>query len=137
MRARTGLLLIVSLELEVGSAACTSTSPDQPGVWGSDQASLTIADSTATVHILASGGCYGSYGEVDQRIPVGVFALPGTYTQLVGAYPGKVQYAAQYSGTISGQRMSLTITVPALQRAFGPYTLASGVTEGWPACAYP
>jgi hypothetical protein len=112
-------------------------SPDQPGVWGSDQASLTIADSTASVHILASGGCYGSYGEIRQRIPVGAFALSGTYTQLIGAYPGTVQYAAQYSGTVVGQQMSLTITVAALQRAFGPYTLGSGVIERWPACAYP
>jgi hypothetical protein len=136
MQTRTRLLLIVSLELAVGSVACTSTSADQPRVWGSDQASLTIADSAATVHILASGGCYGSYGEI-QQIPVGVFAIPGTYTQLIGAYPGKIQYAAQYSGTIVGQRMSLTITVAALQRAFGPYSLASGVIEGWPACLYP
>lgn len=137
MQPRTRLVLMVPLAIAAGSASCTSTAPEHAGVWGSAQASLTIAGDTAIVRILASGGCYGSYGEIDQRIPVGIFALPGTYTQLMGAYPGKIQYAAQFSGSITGQQMSLTITVPTLQRTLGPYALVNGVTEGWPACAYP
>jgi hypothetical protein len=137
MQALTCLSLIVSLNVALGSAACASTSPDQPGVWSSDQASLTVAGSTATLQILAPGGCYGSYGEIGQPIPIGTFALPGTFTQLIGAYPGKVQYAAQYSGTVVGDQMALTVTVSALQQAFGPFTLTYGVTKVWPACMYP
>jgi hypothetical protein len=133
----TPLLRAIALALLAGSAACASTSPDQAGVWGSDQASLTVAGSSATLRILAPGGCYGSYGQIDQRIPNGAFTLPGTYTQLMGAYPGKVEYAAQYSGTVAGPQLSLTVTVPALQQVFGPYQLAEGVARLWPACAYP
>ena len=134
----TRLLRTTALALLAGSAACTSTSPDQqPGVWGSDQASLTVAGDSATLRVLASGGCYGSYGLIDHRIPNGAFTLPGTYTQLMGAYPGKVEYVAQYSGTVTGSQLSLTVTVPALQQSFGPFTLTHGVSEEWPACLYP
>jgi hypothetical protein len=106
-------------------------------MWGSDQANLTIAGTSATLVILASGGCYGSYGEFAQALPSGAFSIPGTYTQLIGAYPGKVQYTAQFSGTVTHKQIALTVTVPALQRAFGPFALARGVTEEWPACLYP
>ena len=133
MRLRQAIIALVVL----GTAACGSTSPDQPDAWGSDRASLTIAGGTATLRILASGGCYGSYGEIDHPIPNGAFALAGTYTQLIGAYPGKLEYPAQFSGSVADDRMTLTVTVPALQQAFGPFTLAHGVTPVWPACMYP
>ena len=58
------------------SAACATTLPDgSTAAWGSNQASLTIAESTATIQVLASGGCYGSFGEIDQPIPLGTFTL--------------------------------------------------------------
>ena len=133
----TRLLSAALMGLVAGLAACTSTSPDQPGVWGSNQANLTIEGSNATLRILASGGCYGSYGTFEQRLPSGAFAIPGTYTQLIGAYPGKIDYAAQFSGTVSGERITLTVTVPTLAQDFGPYTLTHGLNELWPACAYP
>jgi hypothetical protein len=109
----------------------------QPGVWGSEKASLTITKPGATLDILASGGCFGSYGEMTQPIPNGLFSIAGTYTQLMGAYPGKVQYTAHYSGVVEGNRMSLTITVPALQQAFGPFKLTDGVNNAWSPCLYP
>jgi hypothetical protein len=118
-------------------AACASTAPDQPAVWSSSEASLTVADSTATLRILASGGCYGSYGEIDQPIPSGAFTLTGTYTLLQGVYPGYVRYAAEYAGTVEGHQMTLGITVPALQQTLGPFTLVYGVGQSWPACLYP
>jgi len=116
---------------------CSATSPDQAGVWGSNEATLTMADTGATLRILASGGCYGSYGEFGRRLPAGTFAISGSYTQLIGAYPGTIQYPAQFTGTFSGARISLRVTVPNLQQTFGPYQLAEGVTRQWPACAYP
>jgi hypothetical protein len=135
-RAQPGRALVVALAL-AAVWACSSNSPDQAGVWGSDQATLTMADTGATLRILASGGCYGSYGEFGRRLPAGAFSIAGTYTQLIGAYPGKVQYPAQFAGTFSGARISLSVTVPDLQQTFGPYQLAQGVTQQWPACAYP
>ena len=120
-----------------GAAGCSSTSPDQAGVWGSAQANLTIEGSTAMLRILADGGCYGSYGTFAQRLPDGAFNIPGTYSQLIGAYPGRIDYAAQFSGTMTGQQITLTVSVPTLHRDFGPYTLTPGPNELWPACAYP
>jgi hypothetical protein len=108
----------------------------QHGVWGSTAASLTVADSGATLEIL-NGSCYGSYGQIAQPIASGHFDLAGTYTQLIGAYPGKLQYPAQYSGAVSGNALSVTISVPALQATFGPFDLAYGVSNSWTQCLYP
>ncbi|MDH3207356.1 MAG: hypothetical protein OEO79_12215 [Gemmatimonadota bacterium] len=110
---------------------------DPPGTWGSDQASLTIDGNGATLLILASGGCYGSFGTFDAPPASGAFSIPGTYTQLTGVAPGRVESAAQFSGTGGGQEISLTVTVPAVPAALGPFTLTRGVTEAWSACLYP
>jgi hypothetical protein len=107
------------------------------GTWGSNIASLTIKDSSATLQILASGGCYGAYAEIDQPIPTPRFALFGVYTQLIGAFPGKVQYAAQYSGSVKGTQMLITVAVPALQQVFGPFSLTYGLNTTWAPCLYP
>ncbi len=136
-RPVTRLLLTLASVLTVGAAACSATSPDQPAVWGSDQANLTFADSSATLVILASGGCFGSFGNFDRPLPAGPFSIPGTYTQLTGAFPGKIQYAALFSGTVTREQIAMTITVPALQGAIGPFALVQGVTAAWPACMYP
>lgn len=124
--------------LALSSGACASTVPDPPTTaWGSNKASLTSAQGTATIQILASGGCYGSLGEIDQPIPFSSFTLPGTYTQLMGVYPGSVQYDAQYVGTVAGRHMTLSISIPALQQVLGPFSLTLGVVTTWPACLYP
>jgi hypothetical protein len=113
----------------------------QPGVWGSQNASLTIAKDGATLELLSltlpNGGCFGSYGEVTQPIPNGNFSIAGTYTQLIGAYPGRVEYAARFSGLVESSRISITITVPSLQKVFGPFLLAAGVNNAWSPCLYP
>lgn len=130
-------LALISASLLWVAPGCTSTTPNQSVSWGSAQASLTIVDTSATLRILAAGNCYGSYGEFDQPHSSGTFTRQGTYTQLIGASPGKVQYAAQFSGTVSGRQISLTVTVPALQGAVGPFTLTQGRAAEWPACLYP
>jgi hypothetical protein len=131
-------LLAASLVLSLASVACSPTAPDQQATWGSDQASLTIHQNTATFQILASGGCYGSYGEIENGSRLsGTFALSGTYTELTGVFPGSRQYAAQFTGTVAGNHMTLSVSVPALQQVLGPFTLTSGVEKTWPACRYP
>ena len=107
------------------------------GTWGSNTASLTINGSGATLQILASGGCYGTYGEIDQSIPTARFALAGIYTQLMGAFPGKVQSPAQYSGSVEGNQMLIMVAVPALQQVFGPFSLTYGLNTTWAPCLYP
>lgn len=108
-----------------------------PGVWGSDDANLVIAQDGATIQILSSGNCYGVYGEIRRSIPEGRFDLPGIHTQLIGAYPGMISYAAQYSGIVQGGRMSMTVFVPELGKTFGPFLLVSGIHHSWSRCLYP
>jgi hypothetical protein len=110
-------------------------------VWGSDKASLMIKGASATVEIfslaLPPSGCFGSYGDIAQEIPNGHFSLPGTYTQLTGVYPGKIQYPAQFSGFVEGTGMTITITVAGLPQVLGPFFLTYGVTNAWEPCRYP
>ena len=112
-----------------------------PSVWGSDKASLLVKGASATVEIfslaLPPRGCFGSYGDIAQAIPNGRFSLPGTYTQLTGVYPGKIEYPAQFSGFVEGTTMTLTITVPELPQVLGPFVLTNGVTNTWGPCLYP
>ena len=126
-----------SLVFALMGSACGPTTPDRPATWGSDQASLSIAENKATVQVLAPGGCYGAYGDIDHAVLSGTFTLSGTYTQLIGAYPGSIQYTAEYAGTIVGNVMTLSISVPALQQTIGPFRLTAGVTSAWSACLYP
>jgi hypothetical protein len=133
----TRRVLQASLVVALMGSACGPTTPENPATWGSDQASLSIADNRATVQVLAAGGCYGAYGEFDHAIVSGTFTLSGTYTQLMGAYRGRNQYAAEYAGTIVGNAMTLSIDVPALQQTIGPFRLIAGVTSAWSACLYP
>ena len=130
-------VIVRSWYLLLAAAACSSTGPDQPAVWSSDEVSLTVAESRTTLQFLASGGCYGSTGAIEQPIPSGSFTLSGTYRQLMGVYPGYADYPAEFSGVTSGQYLTLTINVPALQRTLGPFSLRSGVTRSWSACLYP
>jgi hypothetical protein len=111
------------------------------GVWGSDKASLRVKESGATLDILAlalpSGSCFGTYGEIAQPIPRGRFTLAGTYTQLMGVYPGRVDYPAQFSGSVEGNTITITIAVPSQQQSFGPFVLTYGVNNAWTPCLYP
>ena len=128
--------VLAMLGLALAASACSSTGPDQPGVWGSEHASLTITSGAATLQILASGGCYGSFGEITQPLPAGSFEVPGVFVQLTGVAPGRIEYAAEFSGVVSGRSMMLTVTVPTL----GPaqvFNLTRGVDRSWPACLYP
>jgi hypothetical protein len=138
---KTSFLFLITLAAIV--AGCGGRLPTSPqnslrsGVWGSNEASLIIKDSTATLQILAAPGCFGSYGEIDQPIPTARFTLRGTYTQLMGVSPGKVQYAADYSGIVEGSQISITVTVPSLQQSFGPFRLTYGGNSTLVPCLFP
>jgi hypothetical protein len=141
MHASRFLLLFLAPGLTLG---CSDPPPTmvaeettQERTWVSDQASLTITADSATLRVLASGDCVGSYGQVGGPIPAHHFSLPGSYTQLIGAYPGRIDYAAHYEGQWDGNRLTLTVTVAALQQPVGPFHLTSGLKPAWPQCLYP
>jgi hypothetical protein len=136
--SRWGTLFgVVALSLGTAAACSNSTSADtlvKPGRWGSAQAILTTTDSDALLEI--GGGCIGSYGEMEEPIPAGAFALHGTYTQLMGVAPGMVVYPAHFSGTATGETVVITITVSANQ-TLGPYTLTYGLGSARDRCLFP
>jgi hypothetical protein len=140
MRNPSFVFLTAAIGMALACSDRLPISPDNsalPGTWGSSTASLTIKDSGATLQILASAGCYGAYAEIDQPIPTPRFDLFGVYTQLIGASPGKVQYPAQYSGSVEGNQMLIMVAVPALQQVFGPFSLTYGLNTTWAPCLYP
>jgi hypothetical protein len=118
-----------------------SVSPRGLQVFGSDQAKLAIAGGTAKLEIkaltLPSGACFGTYGQIDQPIPNGPFSLHGSFTQLIGAFPGKIDYSADFSGVVETNQITITVTVPAIQQSFGPFVLTNGVNPSWTPCLYP
>ena len=123
-----------TLLVAIALAGCT-TEPDRT-VWSSNDVSLTIGESTATLRFLADGGCYGSFGELPQ-LPDGSFSIAGTFTQLTGVAPGSVQYSAQFTGIVSGHQMTISVFIAQQQRTLGPYTLTAGVQKNWTPCLYP
>jgi hypothetical protein len=141
MRSSTlgSLALSALLGATAGCTAPDASSHGSPllGAWGSTQAGLAVSDSGATLKVLASGGCYGSYGHFAAPATAEAFDVTGTYTLLTGAYPGKVQYAARFSGSLAGDQLTLTVAVPSLGGAIGPFVLTRGVTGSWNACLYP
>src|SRR4051794_24761163 len=99
-RTRTPLACLFALLTCVACGAAApdrTTATDRDTAWGSDEASVVTVGNKTAIQVLAAGGCYGAYGAIDQVITPGAFKLPGTYTQLMGAYPGHVEYAAEYS----------------------------------------
>lgn len=112
-----------------------------PGVWGSTYAGLTVHPGGATLQVfggnMGTGGCYGSFAELDEPIPNRRFALSGTFTQLTGVYPGRTQYEALISGDVDADRISVSIRVPGNQQTLGPFILEKGVSHAWTPCLYP
>lgn len=130
-------LHIVAGCLGLGCGTPVQSEPKGSSAWGSGAADLAVRADGATLRLLASGGCVGSY--VDAAAPIASlsFDLPGRFTQLTGAYPGKVTYPAQIAGTLRGTLMRVTVTVPSLPLVIGPLDLTRGVSHNWPSCLYP
>jgi len=132
MRRKVMVVFLLGAACSSGDA---STTPPL-GDWGSNQASLTIADTSARLYV-ASGTCYIAFADISGRIPGGQFTRTGTFTQLVGYSPGSVQYPATFTGSADTAIVSITITVSGLGQNIGPLYVAQGVTKNFPACAVP
>ena len=122
-------------------AACDDTGTSagaraRTGIWGASGAVIRVNNGDAMIQI-ADGGCYGSFATTHERIPGGAFTIDGTFTQLMGVAPGRVDYSAQLSGFTAGDRMWITIDVPELSRTLGPYAFVHGTGSLRSACLYP
>ena len=121
------------------ATACSDALPPEPrsGTCLSDSASLTVTDSSTDLVLLTSIGCYGSYVHASRPLAGDRFTLPGTYTQLTGAYPGMVEYTSQLAGESQGSSLTLSLTVPSIPLTLGPLHLVRGQAPNWPRCLYP
>lgn len=139
MYSRSGALALFAFSL-LAASACSQDATEPAdgsaklGRWGSAEALLTTTETGATLDVVASG-CIGSYGDIQQRIPAGDFTLTGTFTQLMGAYPGMVVYPAQFKGSAGGDTVVITITANGQTR--GPFTVVYGRGETRSRCLYP
>src|SRR5512141_239822 len=118
MRATAWIGLIVLL------GACRST-PSAPvteikGTWGGEDAGLIASDTSAHIHI----GC--TLGDTDTPIRPdgeGHFSVSGTYN--VDAYPVDrgIYHPARFTGQVSGNTLTLAVTLTDTGRQLGPVTL--------------
>ncbi|HWX41388.1 MAG TPA: hypothetical protein VN345_09590 [Blastocatellia bacterium] len=91
------------------------------GVWGStgDKVKVTVTDT----QIMADGLCFT--GMIPQTLiadAMGNFNLTGTFSPMIG--PAGIPQSAQYSGSINGTTMTLSITTSST--TLGPFTLTFG-----------
>jgi len=118
------------------AAACQSTEPSRLtrvplGTWGGDEAGLIVAESEAHVHI----GC--TLGDIPGPIPVdarGGFEVLGSYN--VDAFPVDrgIRHPARFTGRTDGRALTLSVLLTDDGQAFGPVTLALGVTPRMKNC---
>lgn len=112
--------------------AASSTTPGAGsvanGVWGGPRAILTITDAGGTLELECASGTLPGPLRTDQS---GRFQAQGTYTAAQGGPAQPSTTSAQptgavYSGTVSGARMQLTISLPASGTELGPFALGLG-----------
>lgn len=135
MRNRSLLVFAVSCAVSCGGTDVGAPAPGS--VWSSDDAALTVTGTGAELRLLAPGGCVGSYVNITGPFLSLAINSDATFTQLIGAYPGHVTYAAQVSGSFRDNMLRLTVTVPEASRVIGPLDLVRGVRHDWPNCLYP
>lgn len=93
------------------------------GTWGGDDAGLIVTDTDVHVHI----GC--TLGDALGPIrpdAYGRFEASGTYN--VDAFPINrgITHPARFTGQITGQTMTLTVSLTDTARVLGPVTLTFG-----------
>ena len=117
---RIGLILSVVL------LACHNTvavPTEISGTWGGDNAGLIVSDTSAHVHI----GCtLGDTKGIIHPDASGSFSIDGTYN--VDAFPidRGITHPANFSGTITGKSMTLTVVLTDNSQQLGPVTLTLG-----------
>lgn len=99
----------------------------QAGTWGGEHISLEVTESGARVEYDCAHGTIGRRIVPDAK---GRFDVPGTYVEesggpvREGAQPKS--YAARYTGRVSGERMTVTVTRGDTRKVIGKFTLVRG-----------
>jgi hypothetical protein len=101
-----------------------------PGVWGGAHIRIDVEEKGATVHY----DC--AHGSIDEQLALdseGRFDARGTFVHEGGGSIRinikRVPQPARYEGQVSGQQLSLTVTLTETSQTVGTYTLTRG-SEG-------
>jgi hypothetical protein len=124
---RSGMMRITAILPVFAALACsTATSTritEVVGTWGGDNAGLIVSGTDVHVHIGCTLG--DALGPISPDAN-GRFEANGTYN--VDAYPVDrgIIHPAQFTGQITGQTMTLTVSLTDTARVLGPVTLIYG-----------
>jgi hypothetical protein len=119
------------------STATSTRITEIVGTWGGDNAGLIVNGTDVHVHIGCTLG--DALGPISPDAN-GRFEANGTYN--VDAYPVDrgIIHPAQFTGQITGQTMTLTVSLSDTARVLGPVTLIYGkepVMGACPICRVP
>jgi hypothetical protein len=109
--------------LMAAALACSdTTAPSPAGAWGGPEVSLLLSDTGGTLSYLCGAGTINGGWTVSRG---GEFAGVGQHFFGGGPIPpeGRPPHEALYTGRLQGDRLRLSIALPALQQTLGPYTL--------------
>ena len=93
------------------------------GTWGGDNAAVRVSEEQIHVHI----GCtFGDAPKPGRLAPDGRFEVEGRFN--VDAYPVNrgIDHPARFAGRVSGNRLTITVTLTDNGRVLGPATVEYG-----------
>jgi hypothetical protein len=119
--------------------ACSSatTITEVVGTWGGDNAGLIVTANDVHVHIGCTLG--DAVGPIRPDAD-GRFQANGTYNVTAFPVDRGILHPAQFTGQITGQTMTLTVSLSDTARVLGPVTLTYGkepVMGACPICRVP
>ena len=137
MNSNSGRSENVNAVTNANTGRNAGTSPESVvGVWGGLHINLEVNESGAEITYDCAHGSITEKIVPDQD---GKFVVKGLHVQ---EHPGPVREgdegkgeAATYSGSIDGETMTLTVTLPAKQETVGTFTLTKGKTGRIRKCA--
>jgi hypothetical protein len=122
---RRPAVILAFATLAIGPCDMTGPKPpaDLSGTWGGINAGMIVDDTSAHIHI----GC--TFGDIHTRLVLdstGAFDLPGRHN--INAYPvaRDITHPARYAGRVSGNEMTLTVTLTDTAVTLGPVRLTYG-----------
>ncbi len=107
-------------------AACASpTAPAVIGEWGGTEASLTLTASGGTVSYACGAGTIDPGWTLSKS---GRFSATGQHYTGGGPAPlgGRPPHPARYAGQVTGDMLTLTVTLLDLDATLGPFRLERG-----------
>jgi len=103
----------------------TPTEPDLEGAWGGSEVSMVLGRTGGTVSYACGEGTIDSGWTLDSS---GAFLAKGVHYFGGGPIPiaGRPPHQATYRGTLSGDHLTLSVTISDPDMTFGPFQLYRG-----------